>query len=127
MIAPVIISDSTGEKMDIFDLKKWGCHWFTFATTVRSNIKSYLQKVIGTWHALQVGGSRIRLNLRRNFLIDNFGIKNLRNIAQTIFSIEYYCIPCSTKKLDKKKLSTLEINSLKHNADDQKSYKTLQK
>ena len=53
-------------------------------------------------HALQVGGSRIRWNLRRNVLTKKFGIKNLRNIAQTIFSIDYYCIPCSTKKTGSK-------------------------
>ena len=48
-------------------------------------------------------GLGCRKYLRRNFIIKIFGIKNLCTVVQTIFSIDYYCIPCSTKKSGSKK------------------------
>ena len=65
-----------------------------------------------------------RKYLQRNFGKNIFGIKNFCSIAQTIFpqSTSVYLVP--QKKLDQKYHSSLEINSLKGNADDQKLNKT---
>ena len=68
-----------------------------------SKIVRTLLRTQCTAHALQVGGSQIRKYLRRKKRKMFFGIINLCNIAQTIFSIEYWYRSWSTKNPGSKK------------------------